>query len=150
MTKIERFRQTEARETVLSEANSWIGTPFHYEACVKKVGVSCGAFLIACYQAAGIRMPVELPHFPRDWAFHTREERFLDIVETWGQRILFPFPGDTVMFQFGWTYSHAGIVIEWPIVIHAMEHSGVVTVDASLDPMLKRSLKPAIFLSPWN
>mgnify|MGYP003615088518 FL=1 len=34
--------------------------------------------------------------------------------------------GDIVLFQFGRCISHAGIVIEWPIILHSFIQLGVI------------------------
>jgi hypothetical protein len=44
-----------------------------------------------------------------------------------------PQPADFVVVQFGPTYSHRAIVVEWPIVIHSYVHHGVTLCDIFRD-----------------
>ena len=42
------------REAVVTEAASWIGTPFHHAARVKGAGVDCLMLLAEVYERAGV------------------------------------------------------------------------------------------------
>ena len=74
--------EQEQRATVIKEAQSWLGTPFHDNACIKHVGVDCGRFLVAVYGAAGIRVPdlSDLAVFPHGWFLHRDRARYLDVI----------------------------------------------------------------------
>jgi hypothetical protein len=138
----------EQRLAVISEAKSWLLTPFHFEACIKGAGVACGPLLIAVYRAAGVPVPAEVAHFPRDWHLHTSKERYLEVVEQYATRVEEPLPGDIVLIRVfkNRPFCHGGIVTTWPQVIHAADRSTVEYVDMSVSPLGKRE---HIFLSPW-
>jgi cell wall-associated NlpC family hydrolase len=141
---------TEQREAVLREAESWLRTPFHQNACLKGLGVDCGTILVAVYGAVGIRVPelATLPHFPKDWHLHAREETYLGILAQFAPEIAGPpQPGDIVLFRVGRVYGHSGIVLAWPRVIHVYWGRGVEYADASKAPLAGR---PARFFSPWK
>jgi cell wall-associated NlpC family hydrolase len=45
-------------------------------------------------------------------------------------------PADFIVFQFGRTFSHGAIVVEWPLIIHAYIPHGVTLADAVTDGQL--------------
>lgn len=117
------------REKVITEAKEWLGTPYHSGARVKGIGVDCGQLLIAVYQNAGI-IPsgdCEPGYYPFDWHLHRAEEKYLAWVERYCDKIeAEPLPGDIAVYQFGRCISHAGIVLEWPKIIHSYVGMGVI------------------------
>jgi cell wall-associated NlpC family hydrolase len=95
---------------------------------VKGAGVGCGTLLTEVYGAMGFDVPTvaEMGHFPHDWHYHTREERYLAIVQKFTRVIPGPpQPGDIVLFKFGPVHSHSAIVVDWPRVIHVMWNRAV-------------------------
>jgi hypothetical protein len=88
---------------VLAEAETWLKTPFHYQACVKGCGVACGPFLIAVYNAVGIPVDANVGHFPPDWHMHTTEERYLDTVLQYARVV--ESPSQPIWFSFASTAS---------------------------------------------
>ena len=55
--------------------------------------------------------------------------------------------GDVALFRFGRCFSHGGIVVDWPTVIHAWHVGGVMLTDAR-QPLLVR--RPVRFFSPFG
>lgn len=53
------------RAQVIAEARSWIGTPFHHQACARGVGVDCGQLIIGVGQALGICEPMPIRNYGR-------------------------------------------------------------------------------------
>lgn len=148
MTSIESQRQA-----VVAETLSWLGTPYHHAARVKGAGVDCGQLLAAVFEAAGVIPHVEPEDYPADWHCHRRSEKFLQHVEEHARKIdTEPLPGDIVLYKFGQCISHAGIVIEWPQIIHAyIDHGvpiGVVLDDAENNSVLTK--RQAGFWSMWG
>jgi cell wall-associated NlpC family hydrolase len=140
--------EQEQRQRVLAEAKSWLGTKFHFEACVKGAGVACGPLLVAVYGAVGIPVPQQVGHFPADWHLHSTEERYLDVVTQYARPIDDPQPGDVVLFRVfrNRPFCHGGIVVEWPLIIHAADRASVEYLDVSQTALAKREMT---FLSPW-
>lgn len=138
------------RAAVITEAETWLGTPFHEGCHIRGIGVSCGQLLIAVYGSLGFPVPVgNLGYFPLDWALHTREERYLTILEHFATHTERPEPGNIALFRlFGHrAFSHSAIIVEWPArVIHALWGRGVEWADASKEPLVKR---PVQFFDPW-
>ena len=117
---------------VIHEAMSWLGTPYHHEARVKGAGVDCGQFPAAVYEACGLIPAVEIGPYPPDWHMHRGDERYLGYVETHFEKTESPQPGDLALFRFGRAISHSGIVIEWPIIIHAYITARAVVLDDAI------------------
>jgi cell wall-associated NlpC family hydrolase len=142
------------RRAVIEEAKTWLLTPWEHAARVKGAGVDCAQLLAAVYTKAGVlaAMP-EIPYYPRDWHQHQNAQVLRSIVEKYADKVEEPVAGGIVLFEFGKVYSHAAIIIEWPLCIHANMKSGIVEwIDASVDPHLMRCAqnKNPEFFSPWG
>ena len=117
-------------ELILSEAQSWIRTPFHHKAMIKGVGVDCAHFVIGVFHETGLGPDLKVEDYSPDWHLHQGGERFLNYLRQYCDQVEDPQPGDIAMFQFGRCASHAAIVVEWPKVIHAYYGQGVVYTSA--------------------
>lgn len=109
---------------VCAEALSWLGTPYHHHQRVKGLGVDCVHFLCAVYEAAGVAPPTDPGHYPQFWHLHQSEEVYADRLDTQFERTSNPLPGDVVLFKFGRTHSHSGIVLPDGWVVHALARAG--------------------------
>ncbi|KQV51362.1 C40 family peptidase [Duganella sp. Root336D2] len=121
------------RQNVVSEALTWLNTPYHHQGDLKGVGVDCVMVMIEVYKACGL-VPSTLDPRPytHDWHMHRSEENYLAGVMDLAERVDEPQPGDIALFTFGRCVSHGGIVIKWPVIIHAyIEHGAVVLTDVS-------------------
>lgn len=114
------------RQTVIHEARSWIGTPYHHHGRIKGVGVDCAMLLAEVFACAGVIAPVVLEHYPRDWHLHRDDERFIGYVQRFGGvEVDQPKPADIALFRTGRAYGHGAIVVAWPQGIHAVNGRGV-------------------------
>ena len=114
-------------QTVVDEARSWILTPYHSQQRVKGVGVDCAQLLIGVYVNARAIEPTNGPeYYSPDWHFHHNEEVLLEWVERYAREVTEARPADIVMYRFGKTFSHVGIVTEWPFVVHAVRKDRIV------------------------
>lgn len=135
------------RVSVVKEAESWIGTPFHHAARIKGAGVDCLMLLAEVYERAGLAPHVEPPFYVPDWHMHREAERYLEGLLRYAREIAGPpLPGDIALFRFGRTFSHGAIVVEWPRLIHAYWAIGVVWGDATLHPLKRRAVR---FFTPF-
>ena len=108
------------RKLVVTEAKTWIGTPYHDNGDVKGAGVDCAMLLLRVFVDIGLVPNFDPRPYPMQWSLHQRAERYLETVKKYAREISGPpLPGDIAMFKFGLTYSHGVIVIEWPRIIHA-------------------------------
>jgi cell wall-associated NlpC family hydrolase len=118
------------RQAVLTEAVSWLRTPFHHRACVKGAGVDCIHFIYASFRETGLVPEIEFEEYPLDWHVHRDEERILKWILKFARPVEPPYkPGDVAMWRFGRCLSHVAIVVEWPTIIHAFSGSSRVTYD---------------------
>lgn len=109
----------EIQDRIVSEALGWLGTPYHHEADVKGAGVDCAMLLVRVFHAAGLIPAIDPRPYPADWMLHRDEERYLGWVSQYGDQVESPQPGDLVVYKVGRCYSHAGIVVAWPEIVHA-------------------------------
>ena len=114
-------------KTLISSAESWLGTPYHHRQACKGAGVDCAHLLIEVYAEAGMLERFAPGEYPIDYMFHSRDDQFLQHVLRWADEIDGPpRAGDLVMYRFGHVYSHGAIVVAWPEVIHASRPDGGV------------------------
>jgi len=160
MSNIFDTRTEEAqRQAVVREALTWQRTPFHWETCIKGVGVDCGRFLAASFNAAGAKkIDIDaLPHLPRLWFLHKSEgapspylaQLLLYSVEYELKPGRTPRPADIVVARYGRDWAHSALVVEWPSVIGAAyEHCVTVWRDIHSSPQYAHNeLK---LLNPWD
>lgn len=133
--------EAELRQRVIDEAESWLRTPYHHAAAVKGVGVDCAQILIEVYAAVGVAEKFTTDHYPSDWMLHRSEERYLANVERFCVQVSKPQMGDIALFRYGRCYSHSGIVVQWPRLIHAQREDGCCYADASMGDLLGREVK---------
>lgn len=115
---------TATRMAVCAEALTWLGTPYHHYQRIKGHGVDCVHFLCAVYEAVGILPPTDPGHYPQFWHQHRNDEVYADHLDAQFGRTSGPLPGDVVLFQFGRTHSHSGIVLPDGWVVHAQARAG--------------------------
>ena len=109
------------REQIVAEAQTWLGTKYHHMAAVKGHGVDCAQILIEVYYAVGLAEKPNVGYYPSDWMLHRSEERYLGWIEQYCTQIPQEKAkdGDIVLFKFGRCFSHSGIIVDYPRIIHA-------------------------------
>jgi cell wall-associated NlpC family hydrolase len=130
------------RASVIRAARSWLGTPYHHRAAVKGAGADCALFPVAVYKECGI-LPAEYeaPEYSSQWHLHRSKELYLAEIEKFCRELPMesgaiaspPQPADFMVVQFGRTFSHGAIVVDWPIVIHSYIPRGVTLADVLRD-----------------
>jgi NlpC/P60 family putative phage cell wall peptidase len=135
------------REAVVTEAHTWLRTPYHHMGGIKGGGTDCLMLLAAVYEAVGAIPPVAVPFYPPDWNLHRDAERYLEGVARYAREIEGPpGVGDVAVFKFGRCFAHGAIVVAWPRLIHAWHNAGVVYADADQPPLRCREVR---FFSPF-
>jgi cell wall-associated NlpC family hydrolase len=122
--------EPDQRTVVIAIARTWIGTPYHHGARIRRIGADCATFLAAVFEEAGLVQPVTLPAYLPQWHQNGHEELYLDLVREHCCEVEAPRPGDIVMWRFGHVLSHGAIVVTWPRIIHALVDVGVHEDDA--------------------
>lgn len=143
-------RQADLRAAIVAEAISWERTPYHPHARIKGVGVDCAQLPIAVYSACGCMPPID-PSYSQQWMMHRDEELYLGEIRRFARDIPLEEvrPGDLVVWKFGRVYSHSAIVIEAPLVIHAvLRGRAVIRADMSQDTDLRD--RPRLAFSVFN
>lgn len=103
---------------------------------IKGAGVDCAMFPLEVYREAGLIPDLDMPFYPQDWHLHRSEEIYLGIVQRFAREVEQPLPGDFVLYHFGRTWSHGAIVLDWPLIIHAVIGRGVILSDGEREGML--------------
>ena len=144
--------EAEARAAVVAEARSWVGTPYADGQRVKGVGVDCGLLLIGVYATVGLIDDFRPDYYAPQHHLHSGDEVYLRYVLDRSREVKDPGDGDVVMFRFGRVFSHGGIVVGWPRIVHSMRLEGV-TIDnverCNLGPRALGNL-PRRFFTLWS
>jgi cell wall-associated NlpC family hydrolase len=143
--------EREQRDRVDEVAISWIGTPYHHHNHVKHVGVDCAHLLIAVYAEAGLIEDFDPGYYPSQFFMHSKEERFLKIVEQYAHEVDRPEVGDVVIYRMGHVYAHGAIVVKpaWPAIIHAHARFKFVARDDGASGALSKPMRRPRFFSRW-
>ena len=148
--------ETVWRPKIVAEAQSWIGTPYVSNQCVKgkRGGTDCAMILIGVYGELGL-IPKEYdprPYAPQ-WHVHRNEEKYLEAILQFTTEIKGPpKPGDVALFKIGHLFAHGAIVTDWPNVIHAVGGDKVSRLDVTKNVVGKRALGlvSVRFFSLWG
>ena len=121
------------RQAIVEEALTWVQTPWHHAECVKGAGVDCVGLLRGVYNAVGLThiQASEIPYYPPDIMLHKNAETVLDVIVKYAKEVEQPQMGDVVLWRFGHIFAHAGIIINWPMVVHAYKPSRMVLVGSA-------------------
>ena len=141
------------RAAVVAAARSWIGTPYHNCADIKGVGVDCCMLLVRVYCDLELMPPVDPRPYAPDWHLHRGEERYLEGVLARAREVAAPLPGDAMLFRWGRTMSHGGIVTAAaPLaIVHAYAPARCVTEDeVARNAMLADPRRLPRFFSLWG
>ena len=125
----------EQREAVVSEAKTWLGTPWRHMQRLKGVGVDCANLPASVYEACGVIEHIEA-EYPRQWMLHRKQDRFIEWVLAVGGIEIDEADlqhGDLVLWKFGNTFSHSGFWLGGGVVIHAQIDVGVAYGDMTRD-----------------
>ena len=129
------------RARIVSEALSWLGTPYAHRQRVKGVGVDCAQLPLAVYSAAGLIGEADVGAYASQWHLHRGEELYAAHVERLGGREIAAAEaqgGDLALWRYGRTFSHGAILVgPGARVAHAVQGLGVVLGDLDADEDLR-------------
>jgi len=139
-----KFHDAEERAALVAEARSWIGTPYHVGGMVKGAGCCCGSLILAVLQARGLAPDERFGVYSSDSWAHWREDHYRmrlfrharKLAEGIAARCMRALPGCIALARAmdSKVFNHAGIVTEWPRIVHAIAPA-VIEVDATRDPL---------------
>lgn len=130
----------ELRQTIIQEAETWIGTPYHAGARIKGAGCDCLTFIAGVLiNVKVVPENVEIPFYRTDFMKHGIEETYLNGLLQYGREIeeREVGRGDVVIYKLkgAGIFCHTGIVDRWPERIihcfkrgvrpgHGLDHNG--------------------------
>lgn len=139
-----------ARALVVQKALAWEGTPYKHMGFARGVAADCVMFLVSVFCLETKLVPFFDPRpYPRDWHLHRSEERYLEGLTRYAERVEEALPGDVVTYRFGRCVSHAGIVLDGEYLIHAWAKVGRVTRTERWDPALEGRLDGYWRVNAW-
>ena len=146
--------EAEARQAIVAEATSWIGTPYRSNAMMKGKGggTDCAMFLIAVYSKLGLIPEFDPRPYSPQWHIHRSEELYLSHMLKHATEFTGPPKvGDVAMFKIGKVFAHGAIVVGWPMVIHALGNTTVMRDDISKNSIGRWALArvPQRFFTLW-
>jgi cell wall-associated NlpC family hydrolase len=121
-------REAELRQRVITEALSWVGTPYRQLGATKGVAVDCSMLLCRVVIDAGIVEEFDPRPYPPAWFIHRDDERYLEWLATMAAPVEAGKPGDVIAFRFGRAYAHSGLIISDTQLVHAFAQEGRCTV----------------------
>ena len=134
----------EIRQSIVTEAMSWIGTPYHLSSRIKGVGIDCATLILQVMVNCDVFTDERLGHYNSDWWCHTSDEKYAISVLRHAKKILEGIcyrstdiaPGNIILGRVtGSTrLNHGAIVIKYPMVVHAIDPM-VSLVDITKDAM---------------
>src|SRR6185503_14193490 len=103
------------RADIIERALTWIGTPFHEQACVKGIGCDCGHLWVGVARELGLVAPDF--DVPQGYARHADSKgtllkwcrEYMGAERTLGQMV----PGMGVVIQYEARPQHMGIVVPY-------------------------------------
>lgn len=140
--------ETAARARVIEVARGWMGTPFHDVAGKKGVGVDCAHLIARVYEEAGMIPLQDIETYSPQFMLHRDDPLFEQYIAKHGHPVEAPQMADIVLYKIGRSYSHGGIVVNWPgAIIHAFKNFGFVAETDADESSLRG--KPRKFYSLW-
>ena len=132
------------QDRIVTEARSWIGTPYRHQASLKGIGCDCLGLLRGVWREVMGQEPELPPPYSPDWAAAGADtlvaaaRRYLTEID---RRDL--APGDVLLFRWRDTLpaKHCAVVASPGSMIHA--HDGASVVEVALCPWWRRHLAHA-------
>jgi NlpC/P60 family putative phage cell wall peptidase len=130
------------RDSIVSEARSWVGTPYRHQASLKGVGCDCLGLVRGVWRSLVGDEPETAPPYSRDWAESSGEEALANaarkhLIEIDPAAFL---PGDVLLFRYAPRYpaKHAAIVTSPTMMVHA--HDGAAVAEVAIAAWWRRRL----------
>jgi cell wall-associated NlpC family hydrolase len=139
----DRIVSTEDRDRIVAEARGWLNTPYRGWSRMKRYGCDCIGFIAGVFINTGYISEEEATEaIPKDYSLqigqHQEDTEYIDGIEKFMREITEAeaLPGDVVMYKLSLAFSHSGLVVRWPMIIHSLAHGGVRYTDGKRHPTL--------------
>lgn len=120
--------ESEQRALVAALAREWISLPYYHGQRLRGVGGDC-TFFVLVYEDAGLIPPTDIPSYSPQAHLHSEAAVYEGIVRNYAQSTETPGIGDVVLYKFGRTFSHGGVIVDpgrWadptsaapPLIVH--------------------------------
>lgn len=134
---------------VIAVARTWLGTPYHDQASLKRVGCDCLGLARGIWREVVGPEPFPIPSYSRDWG----ETGPVEVLADGARRVMIEVPptdappGALLLFRMrpGAIAKHVGILTSGTTFLHAYERLGVI--EEPLTPLWRRRIAFA-FLFP--
>lgn len=130
---------------IISEALSWVGTPYRHQGARKGIGCDCLGLLIGVWGAVYGKAPEQPGPYAADWAEAGGADRFLEAARRHCHEkpVIDAQAGDLVLFRWRGHLpaKHAAILISPDRFVHAYEGSAVVV--SALVPQWRKRIAGA-------
>lgn len=126
-------------------ARDWLGTPYHHQMSVKRVGCDCLGLVRGVWRELHGAEPETAPSYTRDWAESGGDETLLDAARRHFMELdpRHAGPGDVLVFRYRLhtAAKHMGILSGASTFIHACEGGPVCEI--VLSPWWRRRIAGA-------
>lgn len=154
-------READERLRLVTEALAWIGTPFVDCGDVKgpRGAVDCAMMLVRSAIDTGLRPPFDPRPYSPGFMMHSDEQKFAGWIlnELGGHEVGSPTFGDVVVWQFGRSFCHGGLLINRDEVVHAYKTAGMCLISKMSDDLLmylqftgSKVRRPVKYFSMWR
>lgn len=134
---------TELQTLIVTEARTWIGTPYLHQASCRGAGADCLGLLRGVWRALYGAEPQPVPAYTEDWAEPGGHEVLSEAAHRWLTPATTENPGDVLLFRMhdraiAKHLGIAGVTGEAPTFIHA--YSGHTVAEHALTAPWARRL----------
>lgn len=138
------------RDTIISSAREWLGTPYRHQASVKGVGADCLGLLRGVWRDVYGAEPEVAPPYTPDWAEALGTETLLLAARKHLSECAIgqAQPGDVVLFRMGLGHpaKHCAILTGEDRILHA--YWGKSVCETLLVPWWRRRIAAAFCFPP--
>ncbi len=130
MPTLSYFDDPVRQAELLTEAQSWLATPFVHRAKVKGAGADCVTLTAEIMVACRAIDSYAFPRYSLDWAKHQSHSLVLEWLEASERFVRLPddespVPGDVGCYKYGKCVHHCSVVLAPPVLIHTILHREV-------------------------
>ncbi len=124
------------RETIVSAARGWVGTPYRHQASLNAIGCDCLGLVRGVWRDVIGPEPESVPAYSPDWAEACGEDRLMAAALRWFSPLDNEdfSAGDILLYRWreGLPAKHVGIATSATTMIHAHDGACVCEVTISL------------------